>query len=73
MKFKNISLEELVGDEESDNEEYSIFFDPSLWKQYDVHDSSHTTHVEKLVEDSGNKVKPTRIVKVSDGVYKVKL
>ena len=49
-----------------------FFLDSSLWKQYNVHDSSQTTHIEKLVEDSGKKVKPTRIVKVSDGVYKVK-
>ena len=29
-------------------------------------------HIKKLVEDSDKKVKPTRSIKVSDGVYKVK-
>ena len=59
------------GNEELDNEECSFFFDPSLWKQSNEHDPSQK-HKEKLLEYSDKKVKPTRIVKVFDGVYKVK-
>ena len=47
-KFQNIALEELVGDEESDNEECSFFFDPSLGKQSNEHDPSQK-HIKKLV------------------------